>query len=157
MTRQELDSWLVEHGFPPDGREALIANLTTPLMTAARLGSQAVVRQLLREGVNVNIRNADGNNALWFACVGEDLSIMDKLIAAGADIDNRNDNGATCLMYAASAGKAAVVAHLLAAGASLNHVTLDGFTALDVAATLDCLRLLLAAQKKTAALHAGAA
>jgi thiosulfate/3-mercaptopyruvate sulfurtransferase len=154
---RDIGPWLIEHGFPPDGHEALIANLTTPLMLASRLGATATVRALVGRGVSVNTRNADGNNALWFACVSEDLGSIDALLAAGIDIDNLNDNGATCLMYAASSGKAAVVARLLAAGARLHHQTLDGFTALDMAATLDCLRLLLQAQKREGRRLAGAA
>jgi hypothetical protein len=45
-------------------------------------------------------------------------------------------------MYAASTGKHAVVDALLAAGANPRLKTLDDFSALDMAASIECLRLL---------------
>jgi thiosulfate/3-mercaptopyruvate sulfurtransferase len=82
------------------------------------------------------------------ACVGESLEAMDLLIRAGIGLDHQNDNGATCLMYAASTGKHAVVEALLAADANPQLETLDGFSALDMAATIECLRLLRRVEKK---------
>ncbi len=94
--------------------------------------------------------NADGNNALWLACVEKHLALIDLLLDAGIDIDNCNDNGATALMYVASSGRTDVVAHLLARGADIKPETLDGFSALDMAANIDCLNLLRSAHKKRA-------
>jgi len=139
---EPLQDWLAVQGFPPRGVNAVIANDTTPLMKAAHLGQDAVVGELIAAGARLEATNADGNNALWLACVGGHLDVIDRLVAGGIDIDNRNDNGATALMYAASSGKAAVVAHLLAKGADTAAETLDGFTALDMAASMECLVLL---------------
>lgn len=138
----ELQQWLIQQQFPPSGINAVIANATTPLMRAAHLGNTDITRRLLTEGAGINARNADGNNAIWFACVGRHLEVIDQLVVAGIDIDNRNDNGATPLMYAASAGLADIVERLLARGANTEPETLDGFTALDMAATIECLTLL---------------
>ena len=99
----------------------------------------------------MNARNADGNNALWLACVGGHLEMLDTLVEAGVDIDNRNDNGATPLMYAASSGKATVVERLLAKGADVTPETLDGFSALDLAQTIECLTLLRPRRRFSAA------
>jgi thiosulfate/3-mercaptopyruvate sulfurtransferase len=129
--------------------DAVIANQTTALMKASHLGEAAVVKALILAGAELNARNADGNNALWLACVSNDLDTLNALIAAGIHIDNCNDNDATCLMYAASTGKSAVVAKLIEAGAALSPVTLDGFTALDMAANLECLQLLLKAERSS--------
>jgi thiosulfate/3-mercaptopyruvate sulfurtransferase len=93
-------------------------------------------------GAGLDARNTDGNNALWLACVGNHLDVIDVLIDSGIDINNRNDNGATALMYASSSGKSEVVAQLLAKGADTTFETPDGFTALDMAATIECLALL---------------
>jgi ankyrin repeat protein len=111
-------------------------------MKASHNGDRGIVRLLIAAGTEVNARNADGNNALWLACVGSHLDIIDMLVAAGIEIDNRNDNGATPLMYAASSGKAAIVERLLARGADVAAETLDGFSALDLAGTIECLALL---------------
>jgi thiosulfate/3-mercaptopyruvate sulfurtransferase len=142
MNDTPLQHWLTQHGFASDDINALGACGLTPLMRAARLGDAARVLALLARGAQLETRNADGNNALWFACVGEHLDMIALLAKRGIDLDNQNDNGATCLMYASSTGKDAVVRALLAAGADPRLKSLDDFTALDVAATLDCLRLL---------------
>lgn len=145
-----LAAWLAAEGFPADDVNAIIANRTTPLMKAAHLGNVAVIRELLAAGADVTARNADGNNAVWLACVGRHLAAIDALVEAGIDLDNSNDNGATALMYASSSGKAEMVAHLLAKGADISTETLDGFSALDMAASLECLTLLRRAAKAAA-------
>lgn len=142
-----LRQWLTENGFPSDNVNVAIANGTTPLMKAGRLGHGDVVRMLIEGGAQLDTVNADHNNALWFACIGSHLDVIDMLIDAGIDIDNRNDNGATPLMYAASAGKAAIVERLLAHGADVTPETLDGFTAIDLAVTVECLTLLRRASR----------
>ncbi len=144
-----LQRWLNEHGFPDNDVNALTANEITPLMKAAHLGHGTVVRDLLAAGARLEAKNADGNNALWLACVGDHLNVIDLLVEAGVDIDNRNLNGATVLMYAASSGKAAVVAQLLAHDADTAAETLDGFTALDMAASAECLALLRHARRQS--------
>jgi thiosulfate/3-mercaptopyruvate sulfurtransferase len=142
VTEEALQRWLKERGFSPHDINAVIDNGTTPLMKASHKGEGSVGRMLIEAGAQLDARNADGNNALWLACVGGHLDIIDMLIDAGIDIDNRNDNGATPLMYAASSGKADVIGRLLAHGADIGPETLDGFTALDLAATVECLTLL---------------
>lgn len=146
----ELAQWLSAQGFPADNIHARIANATTPLMHAARLGDLAAVQALLAAGARPDERNADGNTALWLACFADSLPVIDALVAAGADLDNQNDNGATCLMYAASAGKGAIVRRLLDAGADVALRTLDDFSALDMAASLDGLQALRAAERARA-------
>jgi len=138
----ELRQWLAAQQFESADVNAVIANAATPLMKASHQGDGMIARMLLAAGAQVNARNADGNNALWLACVGGHLEMIDTLVTAGIDIDNRNDNGATPLMYAASSGKAAVVERLLAKGADVSPETLDGFSALDLAQTMECLTLL---------------
>lgn len=78
------------------------------------------------------MRNTDGGDALWLACVGNHLHIADKLICAGTDSDNRNDNDGTRLMYAVSSGKPEVIGRLPARGADTTYETADGFGALDL-------------------------
>jgi rhodanese-related sulfurtransferase len=142
-----LQQWLTEQGFGANDLNGVIWNNTTPLMKASHMGAAAVVRQLIAAGARLDMRNGDGGNALWLACVGNHVDIIDILVDAGVDIDNRNDNGATCLMYAASSGKPDVIARLLARGADTKYETLDGFSALDLCSTLECLTLLRQATK----------
>lgn len=145
-----LADWLRAEGYPADDLDARLANSTTPLMRAARLGLADRVADLVIAGAPLESRNADGNTALWLACFSDDADTLDILLNAGANPDNINDNGATCLMYAASAGKAAVVQALLVAGADAALRTLDDFTALDMASTEACLNLLRPARRQGA-------
>ncbi len=138
----QLAHWLRQHGYPDDNPDAIGEHGMTPLMRASKLGDTETVFELLQAGAALDATNADGNNALWLACVGESLDAMDVLIRAGIDLDHQNDNGATCLMYAASTGKHAVVDQLLASGADPLLTTLDDFSALDMAASIECLQLL---------------
>lgn len=137
-----LTQWLAQHDYPVHDIETTAAHGITPLMRASLEGDAAIVAELIQTGAFIHAKNTDGNQALWLACVSENLEVCNLLIAAGIDIDHQNDNGATCLMYAASSGKAAVLKKLLVAGANTRIKTLDDFTALGMAATLDCLTLL---------------
>ena len=139
-----LAQWLQEHGYPGNDLDAVAEHDMTPLMRASKSGNTSIVFELLQAGAALDATNIDGNTALWMACVGTNLETIDVLIRAGAALDHQNDNGATCLMYAASTGKHAVAETLLAAGADPTLKTLDDFTALDMAATIECLRLLRA-------------
>lgn len=137
-----LRTWLCQHGFSLDNLDAAGGGAMTPLMKAAHLGDEAAIRALIDSEARIDERNADGHNALWFACVGGYPGAIDLLVAAGIDIDNRSGEGITALMYATSAGKADVVERLLAHGADTAPETPDGFTALDFAASIECLALL---------------
>jgi len=144
----QLAHWLQQHGYPDNDPDGVGEYGMTPLMRASKLGDTETVFELLQAGASRDATNADGNNALWLACVGESLDAMDVLIRAGIALDHQNDNGATCLMYAASTGKHVVVEKLLSAGANPQLKTLDDFTALDMAATIECLRLLRSVEKE---------
>jgi uncharacterized protein len=137
-----LASFLVHHGFDCARLDAPREHGLTPLMRAALAGRAELVDELLTLGVDVGLRNADGNNALWLGCVSNDASVVSRLVQAGILIDNRNDTGATALMYAASSGKAELVELLLRAGADPHAQNQDDFTAVDLASTWPCLALL---------------
>lgn len=154
---ETLQQWLAEQGFPPNGINDVITNGTTPLMKASHDGHSDVVRLLVAANARLDATNADGNNALWLACVGNHLDVIDLLVESGIDVNNRNDNGATPLMYAASSGKAALVERLLAKGADITPETLDGFAALDMAATVECLALLRRASRTASKAEASSA
>lgn len=143
----QLVHWLLAHGYPSTHLEAVAEHGMTPLMRASKAGDSAIVIELLQAGASPHTQNGDGNHALWMACVGANLDTLDVLIRAGSALDHQNDNGATCLMYAASTGKHAVVEKLLAAGARPQLKTPDDFSALDMAATIECLRLLRRVEK----------
>lgn len=134
--------WLQNHDYSPEALNDQRENGDTALIKATKTGAIEVVQELLANGANLNLRNNDGNNALWFACFGNYFLLIELLINAGIDINNQNDNGATVLMYTASAGKTEIVKLLLKAGANLNLKNLDDFKAIDFASTIEVLRVL---------------
>lgn len=141
MTPQ-LATFLAEYGFPAADLDSRAEHGFTPLMRAAKLGRLDLIDELLTLGAGVSPLNTDGCNALWLACYSGDPELIRRLVAAGIDIDNQNGNGATCLMYVSSNGKAGLVKLLLELGADPGLRNFDDYSALDLAASVECLRLL---------------
>lgn len=138
-----LAAFLDQHGFAHDQLSALQADRRfTPLMRACKEGRADIVGELLAAGVDISVTNADGCNALWLACYNGSHAIIETLIAAGIDIDLQNGNGASCLMYVSSNSKPDLVKLLLEKGANPRLKNFDDFSALDLAASIECLRLL---------------
>ena len=142
MTSQ-LSAFLTEHGFQSNDINAPQADgRFTPLMRAAKLGRLDIVDELLALGVDLNALNADGCNALWLACYNGSHELIERLIAAGVNIDQQNGNGASALMYVSSNSKPDLVKLLLEKGANPKLKNFDDSTAFDLAASLECLKLL---------------
>ena len=144
---EQTNLWLVEKGFEEQSLDAVIDGQKTPLMSACEEAKLDIVRELINAGADLEIRNSDGNTAIWAACFGGNLDIIKLLIDAGANIDHCNNEGVTALIYAASAGKTDVVKLLVEEGADVELKTADDFTALDLAANMQILKLL---KKQTA-------
>ena len=138
-----LADFIREHRFDPaDLDRPLPGFALTPLMRAALLGRDSLVEELLALGADIHLCNRDGNNALWLACVSGNGTLVQRLLDAGIDLDNRNLTGATALMYTASSGKADMTQILLENGADPLIRTDDDYLAVELAATMDCLKLL---------------
>lgn len=147
MNDNELKCWLLQTEFKVSDPlqtniNGTIANATTPLMHAARLGNIEVLNALLKRGADPALLNADKNGALWFACYANSEACVAALINADVPLDSQNVNGATALIYCASAGKTSLVRQLLDAGANTALMTLDDFTALELSANYVCLKML---------------
>jgi ankyrin repeat protein len=98
-----------------------------PLADAEMRGDSMTVRQLIKQGADVNAAQGDGMTALHWAAVRGDLSQAQMLVYAGARVEATTRNGNyTPLHLASREGKAAVVKALLEAGASPNAMTNTG-------------------------------
>ncbi len=90
---------------------------STPLMYALLYGDADVVRLLLDNGADPNVRNEAGATALMWAV--DDLEKTRLLLRRGADVNARSEDGRTALSIAASRyGSLAVVRLLLDSGAN---------------------------------------
>lgn len=107
-----------------------------PVADAVMRGDTAKVRQLIRQGLDVNASQADGMSALHWAAQRGDASSAQILVYAGARVDALTRNGNyTPLHLAAREGRGAVVQVLLANGADpLAATSTGGATALHFAA-----------------------
>ena len=139
---EALVDFISEHHFDPQNLNSPWHHALTPLMRAALFGRIELVEELLALGVNIHLRNADGNNALWLACVSGSAAIIKRLLEAEIDIDNRNLTGATCLMYTSSSGRHDLLKLLLEHGADAFIRNDDDFLAIELAASEACLKLL---------------
>jgi uncharacterized protein len=118
-----------------------------PLVEAVRHRNRAAVRELLRQGVDVNARQADGATALHWAAQWDDLETAGQLVRAGAQPDVVNEYGVMPLHHAALNGSAAMVEILLKAGANASAALPSGETVLMTAArsgSMAAVRTLLA-------------
>jgi len=119
----------------------------TRLSEAAMQGNKDLVRQLLKEHVDVDGAQGDGSTALHWAAMHDDLDMVKLLLAAGANVKvTTSEEALTPLFMACQNGDAAIVSALLAAGADANATNANGTTALMTAAaagSVDAVRVLV--------------
>ena len=87
-------------------------NLITELMVAASRGDLSRVEALLRDGADVNARDAFGQTALLYAASAGHQTVVEELIDGGADLDARNRNNKSAFELAEARGHAALAALL---------------------------------------------
>jgi ankyrin repeat protein len=87
----------------------------------------------IKAGMNINVRDKDGNTALMLASMTGDPKIVNLLIGKGADINARSTAGYTALMYVSSKGDTAMAGLLIKKGTDVNIRNNDGDTALMLA------------------------
>jgi len=105
------------------------------VVDAAMQKNVAAVRDLLKQGADVNAAQGDGMTALHWAASHGDLELSKMLLVAGANIRaTTRINGYTPLFLAAREGNAAIVSALLDAGADPKAVSATGSTPLMLAA-----------------------
>ena len=109
----------------------------SPVADAAMRGDKAAVRDLLKQGADVNGAQGDGMSALHWAAERGDAELADMLIYAGANIAAVTRIGQyTPLHLAGKSGSAPLTKALLKAGADVNaRSTNSGVTALHMAAS----------------------
>ena len=119
----------------------------TRLSDAAMKGDVALVQSLLKQNIDVNAAQGDGNTALHWAAYREDVEMTRLLIQAGADLQAKTRIGnVTALHLAATNGNAAIIELLLKAGADVNLSNGNGTTPLMLASAsgkTDAIKVML--------------
>ncbi|XP_016308961.1 ankyrin-3 isoform X1 [Sinocyclocheilus anshuiensis] len=115
-------------------------------LRAARAGNLEKVLDYLKTGVDINICNQNGLNALHLASKEGHVDVVAELLKLGANVDAATKKGNTALHIASLAGQAEVVRELVTNGGNVNAQSQNGFTPLYMAAQenhLDVVRFLL--------------
>ena len=93
----------------------------------------AEIRQLIKDGAEVNVRNKFGATPLFMASHAGRADVVKLLLASKADVNAARTNGTTSLYVSSQNGHIEVVKLLLAAGADVNRKDNLGFTPLTIA------------------------
>ncbi|XP_072945806.1 uncharacterized protein [Epargyreus clarus] len=110
------------------------ADASTAFLRAARAGQIEKIISLLEQGVDINVSNANGLNAIHLASKDGHVEVVRELLQRGAAIDAATKKGNTALHIASLAGQEAVVRLLVQNGAQVNIQSQNGFTPLYMAA-----------------------
>ncbi|XP_031676086.1 ankyrin-3 isoform X9 [Oncorhynchus kisutch] len=103
-------------------------------LRAARAGNLEKALDYLKTGVEINICNQNGLNALHLASKEGHAEVVTQLIKLGANVDAATKKGNTALHIASLAGQVDVVKELVTSGANINAQSQNGFTPLYMAA-----------------------
>ncbi|XP_043406245.1 ankyrin-3 isoform X45 [Chelonia mydas] len=103
-------------------------------LRAARAGNLEKALDYLKTGVDINICNQNGLNALHLASKEGHVEVVSELIKRGANVDAATKKGNTALHIASLAGQTAVVKVLVTNKANVNAQSQNGFTPLYMAA-----------------------
>ncbi|KAJ8264407.1 hypothetical protein GJAV_G00148820 [Gymnothorax javanicus] len=115
-------------------------------LRAARAGNLEKALDYLKTGVDINICNQNGLNALHLASKEGHVEVVAELIKLGANVDAATKKGNTALHIASLAGQTDVVKELVTNSANVNAQSQNGFTPLYMAAQenhLEVVRFLL--------------
>ncbi|MBZ2198687.1 ankyrin repeat domain-containing protein [Occultella gossypii] len=93
------------------------------VMDLARAGSTDELVEFFDHGLDVDVRDADGNTALMLAAYHGHAPAVAALIERGADVDLRNNRDQSPIAGALFKGEDEIVAALRAAGADLDAGT----------------------------------
>jgi ankyrin repeat protein len=116
------------------------------LIGAASDGDKKSIQALLKEGVDINVRDWDELNALIPAASNGDLEICKMLVREKIDVNAKDKDGITALMEASIMGHDKVVDFLISNGADVHAAASSAVTALWLAASegrIEVMKLLL--------------
>lgn len=133
--------------------EWLVGKRLTPLMAAAYLGYEPLLRLLISNFAYLDQVDSFGRTALICAARSGQTEVVQTLGEAGAELDLSQSDGATALLLAAEHGRTATVKALLKLGAHVDPTGFGGFTPLMSAAKNGHTAIVKALLKHRADVH----
>lgn len=132
---------------PPSGISSSDPAGELAMQDAALNGNEAIVKQLVEAGINVNAADQENRTALMYASFNGHTEIVQFLIDSGAEIGLRDAAGRTALLYASTGPFPKTVRLLLENNADPNIVeATESFTPLMHAAAegqMEVVKILL--------------
>lgn len=119
--------WSVGSAMPDEAAER-------QLIVSAINGNTDGVRQALKNGASINVRDNRGRTALLIAAHANNVEMARALIAAGADVNAKDHIEDSPYLYAGAEGRNEILRMTLEAGADLKSTNRYGGTALIPAA-----------------------
>lgn len=116
------------------------------LIGAASDGDKKTIQSMLKDGVDINVRDWDDLTALIPAASSGHLEVCKLLVKEGIDINAKDKDGITALMEASIMGHNKVVEFLVEKGADVNSAASSEVTALWLSASegrVDVMKTLL--------------
>lgn len=101
-----------------------------PLVMAAFENDLTKVKDLIRNGEDVNQREEDGTTALDLAVAHGNLKMIRRLLRNGVNVNSTHTNGETALFWLTEENAVPTLQLLLRSGLNVNHTNVDGDTPL---------------------------
>jgi len=112
----------------PKNKRAISSQKSKPSLTDMSLlretlekCDEAVCKQLLAKGANVNAKDEEGCTPLIWAVLAKNREVVAVLLGHGANVNSKNNQGETPIYWAAMSGDIEIANLLLEKGANVNE------------------------------------
>ncbi|EPQ07070.1 Ankyrin-3 [Myotis brandtii] len=129
-----VEVMVVMKSFGNEHKKKRNSDANASYLRAARAGHLEKALDYIKNGVDINICNQNGLNALHLASKEGHVEVVSELLKREANVDAATKKGNTALHIASLAGQAEVVKVLVTNGANVNAQSQNGFTPLYMAA-----------------------
>ncbi len=103
------------------------------LHSAASKGNLDIIKYLVENNADIEIKNKTGQTPLIIASMNNQLDILDYLLERKADTETKDNDMMTALHWASKEGHLEIVKHLIEKGANIDETESNGFTTLHLA------------------------
>ncbi len=125
---------------------------SSPLITAAKEGSLESLKEQLKNNIDIDQTDAEGNTALMLALANEHSDLAKLILGSNPNINLKNKDGQSALFIALINEQPDLALTLVKKGASLSSINGDGDSALQVATTANANEVMKLVIKKKSSL-----